>query len=185
MEENDDLVKHCDFRTLAIASGEVGWKLNVFYSTNRIFRSYYEEAGDSFEVRPVQEESVDLLNRLAEQAKKKNGLVTDVTADRRNISEAQLMDFLTPPPSSCQCFFAQHYSKKSRRSNGLFYQLSRNNDYIKTSSHAKISCILIRLNTETWKSRSIYLNLKKIQNTKICCRKRCTSITHRMLCMEK
>ncbi|NBA62447.1 UDP-glucose--hexose-1-phosphate uridylyltransferase [Enterococcus mundtii] len=123
-----------DFVTLAIASG--GWmEMDRIYLQNRILGLIGEEAGDSFEVRPVQEESVDLFNRLVEQAKE-NGLVTDVTADRE-IFEAQLMDFLTPPPSVVNAFFAQHYSKSPEEATDYFYQLSRNNDYIKTRAIAK------------------------------------------------
>lgn len=167
-----------DFVTLAIATG--GWmEMDRIYLQNRILGLIGEEAGDSFEVRPVQEESVDLLNRLVEQAKE-NGLVTDVTADRE-MFESQLMDFLTPPPSVVNAFFAQHYSKSPEEATDYFYQLSRNNDYIKTRAIAKN---IVYTYPSEYGDLEITINLskpekepKQIVKRK---KKRCKSITHRV-----
>lgn len=91
----------CDFTTLAIEAG--GWmEMDRIYLQNRINGMIGEEAMDVYQVRSVNEGSVDLLDRLVEQAQK-NGIVSDLTAEKE-IFEAQLMDFLTPPPSVVNAF---------------------------------------------------------------------------------
>ena len=47
------------------------------------------------------------------------------------------MDFLTPPPSVVNAFFAQHYSKSPEEATDYFFDLSKKNDYIKTRAIAK------------------------------------------------
>ena len=124
----------CDFTTLAIEAG--GWmEMDRIYLQNRILGMIGEEALENTEVRPVSEESVVLLDRLVEQAKK-NEVVTDLPAEIE-IFEAQLMDFLTPPPSVVNAFFAQHYATNPEEATDYFYQLSKRNDYIKTRAIAK------------------------------------------------
>lgn len=124
----------CDFTTLAIEAG--GWmEMDRIYLQNRILGMIGEEALENTEVRPVSEESMVLLDRLVEQAKK-NEVVTDLPAEIE-IFEAQLMDFLTPPPSVVNAFFAQHYATNPEEATDYFYQLSKRNDYIKTRAIAK------------------------------------------------
>lgn len=64
----------CDFTTLAIEAG--GWmEMDRIYLQNRILEMIGEEALENTEVRPVSEESVVLLDRLVEQAKKMKWLL--------------------------------------------------------------------------------------------------------------
>ena len=59
----------CDFTTLAIEAG--GWmEMDRIYLQNRINGMIGEEAMDVYQVRSVNEGSVDLLDRLVEQAQK-------------------------------------------------------------------------------------------------------------------
>ncbi|MGM9903875.1 galactose-1-phosphate uridylyltransferase [Enterococcus sp. 10A9_DIV0425] len=123
-----------DFVTLAIAAG--GWmEMDRVYLRNRLVAMLGEDAVEATEARPVEETSVELMDRLVLHAQK-NGVISDIPA-QREIFEAQLMDFLTPPPSVVNAFFAQHYSKSPEEATDYFYQLSRNNDYIKTRAIAK------------------------------------------------
>ena len=108
----------CDFATLAIEAG--GWmEMDRLYLQNRLLGMVGEDALESIEVRPVKEESVDLLDQLVAKARE-NGVLSELPAEQE-IFEAQLMDFLTPPPS--------------------VVNLSKKNDYIKTRAIAKnIKC---------------------------------------------
>lgn len=121
-----------------------------------------EDALESIEVRPVKEESVDLLDQLVAKARE-NGVLSELPAEQE-IFEAQLMDFLTPPPSVVNAFFAQHYSKSPEEATEYFFNLSKKNDYIKTRAIAKTSNFRQSRSMVNWKSQSIYLSQKKIQN---------------------
>lgn len=124
----------CDFTTLAIEAG--GWmEMDRLYLQNKILSMIGEDALGPYEVRLVQENSLALLDYLVEQAQK-NEMISDLTAERE-IFEAQLMDFLTPPPSVVNAFFAQHYANSPEEATEYFYQLSQRNYYIKTRAIAK------------------------------------------------
>ena len=124
----------CDFATLAIEAG--GWmEMDRLYLQNRLLGMVGEDALESIEVRPVKEESVDLLDQLVAKARE-NGVLSELPAEQE-IFEAQLMDFLTPPPSVVNAFFAQHYSKSPEEATEYFFNLSKKNDYIKTRAIAK------------------------------------------------
>lgn len=124
----------CDFATLAIEAG--GWmEMDRLYLQNRLLGMIGEDALESVEVRPVKEESVDLLDQFVAKARE-NGVLSELPAEQE-IFEAQLMDFLTPPPSVVNAFFAQHYSKSPEEATDYFFDLSKKNDYIKTRAIAK------------------------------------------------
>ncbi|RCT68766.1 UDP-glucose--hexose-1-phosphate uridylyltransferase, partial [Enterococcus faecium] len=58
----------CDFATLAIEAG--GWmEMDRLYLQNRLLGMVGEDALESIEVRPVKEESVDLLDQLVAKAR--------------------------------------------------------------------------------------------------------------------
>lgn len=58
----------CDFATLAIEAG--GWmEMDRLYLQNRLLGMVGEDALESVEVRPVKEESVDLLDQLVAKAR--------------------------------------------------------------------------------------------------------------------
>ena len=71
--------------------------MDRLYLQNRLLGMVGEDALESVEVRPVKEESVDLLDQLVAKARE-NGVLSELPAEQE-IFEAQLMDFLTPPPS--------------------------------------------------------------------------------------
>ena len=124
----------CDFVTLAIQAG--GWmEMDRIYLQNRILGMVGEEAFEVPTVRPVEEQSVVLMDQLVAQAKK-NQVIGDTLAETE-IFEAQLMDFLTPPPSVVNAFFAQHYAKDPQEATDYFFQLCQQNDYIKTRAIQK------------------------------------------------
>lgn len=124
----------CDFVTLAIQAG--GWmEMDRIYLQNRILGMIGEEDFESATVRPVEESAVVLMDQLVTQAKK-NQVIGEALADTE-ILEAQLMDFLTPPPSVVNAFFAQHYAKDPQEATDYFYHLCQQNDYIKTRAIKK------------------------------------------------
>lgn len=124
----------CDFVTLAIQAG--GWmEMDRIYIQNRILGMIGEEDFESATVRPVEESAVVLMDQLVTQAKK-NQVIGEALAETE-ILEAQLMDFLTPPPSVVNAFFAQHYAKDPQEATDYFYHLCQQNDYIKTRAIKK------------------------------------------------
>lgn len=122
-----------DFVTLAIRAGGY-MELDRLYLQNRIIALIGEDS--LTEVNPQNtKNSLELLDDLVEKAKK-NGVIDDSLA-QKEILEAQLMDFLTPPPSVVNAFFAQHYAKKPEDATDYFFKLCQENDYIKTRAIAK------------------------------------------------
>ncbi|MBV7389944.1 UDP-glucose--hexose-1-phosphate uridylyltransferase [Enterococcus alishanensis] len=123
-----------DFISLAIQSG--GWMdLDRIYLENKLLALIGEDVLTERKVRVVTENSLDLLEKLLAQALE-NQLIADIPAER-DILEAQIMDLLTPPPSVVNAYFAQYYSKDPKIATDYFYQLSRDNNYIKTREIAQ------------------------------------------------
>lgn len=123
-----------DFITLAIQSG--GWmEMDRLYLENRVIAMIGEDSLSKSENREVSESAVELVDQLLTQAEK-NQVITDLQAER-DILEAQLMDLMTPPPSVVNAYFAQYYSKDPVQATDYFFQLSKNNDYIKTREIAR------------------------------------------------
>ncbi|WP_430616901.1 galactose-1-phosphate uridylyltransferase [Enterococcus sp. DIV0176] len=125
----------CDFATLSISSGGF-MEMDRIYLQNRLLSLIGEEAlTGEVTPRPVTVPAVDLLAELVQVAKD-NQVISDLAAEQE-MFEAQLMDFLTPPPSVVNAFFAQHYANSPEEATEYFFQLSQQNDYIKTRSIAK------------------------------------------------
>ncbi|MCA5011458.1 MULTISPECIES: UDP-glucose--hexose-1-phosphate uridylyltransferase [unclassified Enterococcus] len=123
-----------DFVTLAIQAG--GWMdLDRLYLKNRILGMIGAESIETVAPQVVSKSSLELLDELVSEAVKNGAVENDVSA--REIFEAQLMDFLTPPPSVVNALFAQHYEKEPAAATDYFYKLSKENDYIKTRAIAK------------------------------------------------
>ena len=123
-----------DFITLAIQSG--GWmEMDRIYLENRVIALIGETTLTKTEVRPVTVSAVELVDSLLDQALK-NQQITDNMAER-DILAAQLMDFMTPPPSVVNAYFAQYYSKDPIQATDYFYKISTDNDYIKTRDIAR------------------------------------------------
>ncbi|MEI5993253.1 UDP-glucose--hexose-1-phosphate uridylyltransferase [Candidatus Enterococcus mansonii] len=144
-----------DFVTLAIKAG--GWmELDRLYLQNRVSAMIGMESLEKKLPTKVAKTSLELLDELVLQAKR-NGVIDDSIAELE-ILEAQLMDFLTPPPSVVNAFFAQHYEKDPKDATDYFYKLSQENDYIKTRAIAKN--IIFPVETE-YGSLEITINLSK------------------------
>lgn len=123
-----------DFTTLAIKSG--GWmELDRLYLQNRLLALIGEDQLAESEVRAVKESSTELLDVLVAKAKA-NGVIGDALYERE-ILEGQITDLLTPPPSVVNALFAQHYSKSPQEATDYFFELCKENDYIKTRAIAK------------------------------------------------
>ncbi|GAA3024529.1 UDP-glucose--hexose-1-phosphate uridylyltransferase [Tetragenococcus solitarius] len=123
-----------DFITLAIASG--GWmEMDRVYLQNRILGMIGETEFEEAEIRSSPKPSTPLMDELVETAKK-NHVVGDSLSEQE-IFAAQLMDFLTPPPSVVNAFFAQYYAKDPKKATDYFYDLCKTNDYVKTRAIAK------------------------------------------------
>ncbi|EOL42834.1 UDP-glucose--hexose-1-phosphate uridylyltransferase [Enterococcus caccae] len=123
-----------DFVTLAIQAG--GWmELDRLYLQNRVLAMIGEESLDSVSPTTVTKTSLELLDELVDRAIK-NSIIQQGSVDLESF-EAQLMDFLTPPPSVVNALFAQHYEKDPADATDYFYKLSKENDYIKTRAIAK------------------------------------------------
>ena len=144
-----------DFTTLAIQSG--GWmEMDRLYVQNRLLHLIGEEELTQTSIRPVEVDSLTLLDQLLQQAIE-NGVIEDSLTEKEQLT-GQIMDYLTPPPSVINAFFAQHYSKSPEEATNYFYQLSKNNDYIKTRDIAKN--IVFPVNTP-YGSLEITINLSK------------------------
>lgn len=124
----------CAFTTLAIQAG--GWmEMDRIYVQNRILALIGEDSLEEVPVTKPTNTSLELLDQLIARAQE-NGMI-DGTVVSKEILEAQIMDFLTPPPSVVNAFFAQHYANDPKEATDYFYKLSQENDYIKTRAIAK------------------------------------------------
>ena len=144
-----------DFVTLAIKAG--GWmEMDRIYLQNRVLAMIGEAVFEPSEIRSVDRSSIDLMDELVACALS-NQQIGDSHAERE-IFEAQLMDFLTPPPSVVNAFFAQHYANDPKEATDYFFELCRQNDYIKTRAIAKN--IVFPVDTE-YGEIEITINLSK------------------------
>lgn len=171
-----------DFTTLAIHSG--GWmELDRLYLHNRILGMIGEDALEQAKVQPVTKSSLELLDELVAQALA-NQVIGEMLAERE-IFEAQLMDFLTPPPSVVNALFAQHYAKDPQEATDYFFELCKNNDYIKTRAIEKN--IVFPVATE-YGELEITINLSKPEKDpkQIAAERNAVSVNYPkcMLCME-
>ncbi|MGK0551344.1 UDP-glucose--hexose-1-phosphate uridylyltransferase [Enterococcus faecalis] len=119
-----------DFATLAIQAG--GWmELDRLYLQNKIAAAIGETALEKTEPVPSPPDVLTLLDQLIKQAVK-NQVIDSQAAVAKEQLRVQLLDFLTPPPSVINAFFAQHYAKKPEEATDYFYQLSKNNQAIQS-----------------------------------------------------
>lgn len=129
-----------DFVTLAIQAG--GWmELDRLYLQNRVLAMVGEESLDNTTPTAVTKTSFELLDELVVQAVNNNCVEKEEKALR--LFEAQLMDFLTPPPSVVNALFAQHYEKDPAQATDYFYKLNQQNNYINTQEMTQTTIIPI------------------------------------------
>lgn len=118
-----------DFVTLAIENG--GWMtLDRIYLQNRVLALIGEDSFIPCVPNEGKQDSLFLMDQFLETAEK-NGVI-DGTLTQKEQLEAQLMDLLTPPPSALNAMFAEYYARNPQEATNYFYQLCRQNNYIKT-----------------------------------------------------
>lgn len=171
-----------DFVSLAIKNG--GWmEMDRLYLQNRVLAIIGEDALTSVESQVVTRSSVELMDELVNQAITNQGELPQPVV--REILEGQLMDLLTPPPSVINALFAQHYSHSPQEATDYFYQLSQENDYIKT--RAIQQNIVFPTETE-YGTLEITINLSKPEKDpkQIAAQRQAVQVDYPtcMLCME-
>lgn len=120
-----------DFTTLAIQAG--GWmEMDRWYLQNRIAALLEVEMPTDFQVHPVTEASSAVLAILLSYKKEQAAEMTE--QELQNL-KVQLLDFLTPPPSVINAFFAQYYAKDPLKATDYFYHLARNSQIIQTEQN--------------------------------------------------
>lgn len=121
-----------EYTTLAIRSG--GWmEMDRLYLRNRLLSLVGESefmGADKVEPRPA----LELLEALVEVGI--NNQVTGDSLPEREILESKIGDLLTPPPSVVNALFAERYEKDPVDATNYFFDISRQNNYIKTKSIA-------------------------------------------------
>jgi len=92
------------------------------------------------------DEPSSILNPLLDFAANK-GLINPDTISRRDIFEAKIMDALLPRPSELESSFNELLLHNSKKATNMYYNLSKDSNYIKTSRTDK---------NVVWKSKTKY-----------------------------
>ncbi|MGC6767905.1 UDP-glucose--hexose-1-phosphate uridylyltransferase [Enterococcus sp. LJL51] len=122
------------FAAAAIQSG--GWQeLDRIYLENRVL-ALIGEAGLEDETAAATVLSPLQLTEQLMKLAKKNQVIGELQADY-DMLEAQLTDLLTPSPSQVNQLFNEKYAENPVAATDYFYQLSQNNNYIKTKAIAQ------------------------------------------------
>ena len=127
--------------------------MDYSYVKNRILALVGEEGANTSTSETDIKKIKDMLVELAE----KNGKVGPL-AEEKDCLGAELMNFITPIPSAVNENFWSTYQESPEKAVNDFYQLSKDNDYIKLSAIAKN--IAFRSETK-YGSLEITINLSK------------------------
>lgn len=119
------------FVDLIIKSDSPYSDVDRIYVTNLIFRLI----GDGFGEPTADFSAIDLANDLVDLAIEHSKVEDSIT--NREILEDQLMDLLTPIPSTLNHIFWNKYQQSPDQATDYFYHMSQDNDYIKTRAIAK------------------------------------------------
>lgn len=106
--------------------------MDYSYVKNRILALVGEEGANTSTSETDIKKLKDMLVELAE----KNGKV-GLLAEEKDCLGAELMNFITPIPSAVNENFWSTYQESPEKAVNDFYQLSKDNDYIKLSAIAK------------------------------------------------
>ncbi|MFV0558840.1 MAG: UDP-glucose--hexose-1-phosphate uridylyltransferase [Enterococcus sp.] len=123
-----------DYITLAIQHG-VGTEIDRNYLQNRLLSLIGETTLEKTQIAPVSATGLELTERLLAVAVNNGVIADEITA--RDILEAKLTDLLTPAPSVVNGIFSRYYQKDPQAATDYFFELSKNNNYIKTKNIAK------------------------------------------------
>ncbi|WP_099222833.1 UDP-glucose--hexose-1-phosphate uridylyltransferase [Listeria costaricensis] len=128
---------------------------DAIYTRNKLLSLLGE---DEFEeaAAPAQVDKLTLLDQLVELGVQ-NGRLADSQAERE-IFACQIMDLVTPRPSEVMDRFGALYVEDPKAATDYFYQLSQQNDYIKTRAIRKN--IVYRSETD-YGALEITINLSK------------------------
>lgn len=124
-----------DFIAIGLTKGLLQ-RMDSIYWTNRLLSLVGKK-----EVELKQKPSsplpplLEVLDQLVEGAVE-NGTIEEMQSER-DILEAEIMDILTPLPSKVNTRFWSLYEEDPKKATDYFYDLSRENNYIKTRSIAK------------------------------------------------
>ncbi len=133
-------------------------ELDAFYTTNRLIDllqvDNYEEAAD---LTGQPESRLEILDALVEYSIE-NGVIENLAATR-DVLSAKIMDLVTPLPSEVNDNFWATYEKDPKQATDDFFELSKQNNYIKTREIAQN--IAFTYDSEEYGEIQITINLSK------------------------
>ena len=136
--------------------------LDTYYATNRLLnllnKDFYDTSYQPSIPLPGLVETMDKLVSYMQ----KEGLI-DKSNRRKEEAEAEIMDIITPAPSVVNRDFWENYREAPMRATDEFYELSRENDYIKTRQIAKNEQFTY---DSTYGQMDMTINLSKPEKTK-------------------
>ena len=127
--------------------------MDYSYVKNRVLALVGEEGANT----PTSETDIKKLKDMLVELAETNGKVGSL-AEEKDCLGAELMNFITPIPSAVNEKFWSTYQESPEKAVNDFYQLSKDNDYIKLSAIAKN--IAFRSETK-YGSLEITINLSK------------------------
>lgn len=110
-------------------------EMDRIYLTNKIMSFIGLDDISPLTDKPCDLEPVDLIAKLVEIAVDNNS-INDTFFDKE-VLEGRLGDLITPTPKQVNTSFHEKYKANPRLATDYFYELSKNNDYIKTKAIAK------------------------------------------------
>jgi len=136
-----------------VIQSEVYKPMDYSYVKNRVLALVGEEGANT----PTSETDIKKLKDMLVELAETNGKVGSL-AEEKDCLGAELMNFITPIPSAVNEKFWSTYQESPEKAVNDFYQLSKDNDYIKLSAIAKN--IAFRSETK-YGSLEITINLSK------------------------
>ena len=145
-----------DFVEIGIVNGETDATDRIVLRNLLLAMIGKEDLDTQLEQSNTLPDRLDLLDILVDWAVA-NGKTADYQYERETL-EAQIMSLITPMPSVINKHFWGVYAENPEAATDYFYQLSQNNDYIKTRSIAKNIAFQHRTN---YGELEITINLSK------------------------
>ncbi|AQP53157.1 hypothetical protein CBF34_11105 [Vagococcus penaei] len=123
-----------NFVTLAIQSG--GWmEMDRIYLQNRLMDLINESTFDATQVtKEIPPVAMELVEQFIIIAKENGVLPIEAATNEQSQFVAQLMDFLTPPPSVVNAMFSQHYNDEPQVALDYFYTICLQNHQVEVPS---------------------------------------------------
>lgn len=106
-----------------------------YYLTNRIAKLVGCDFFEQPEAVACEQEPLRVVEHLLNIAQA-NRQIDDSITEAEQL-EAELMDFITPTPTTINRKFMDYYQESPRKATDYFYQLCKTNNYIKTKAIAK------------------------------------------------